>query len=176
MAVGNEPFLETYNGSFLQTTFPALQNVQSALVRAGLSNQVRVTVPLNADVYESTSGVPSGGDFRANIKQYMIQIIKLLSDSSSPFTVNIYPFISLYTDPNFPVEYAFFDGNASPLTDGSSTYYNMFDANYDTLVWALQKNGFGNLPIIVGEIGWPTDADRCRNVQHFANYHELVNV
>ncbi|KAK4761876.1 hypothetical protein SAY87_029760 [Trapa incisa] len=164
VAVGNEPFLETYNGSFLQSTFPALQYVQSALVRAGLSNQVRVTVPLNADVYESLTGVPSGGDFRADIKQNMIQIVKLLSDSGSPFTVNIYPFISLYTDANFPVEYAFFDGNASPLTDGSTTYYNMFDANYDTLVWALQKNGFGNMPIIVGEIGWPTDGDRNANL------------
>ena len=42
----------------------------------------------------------------------------------------------------------------------------MFDANYDTLVWALQKNGFGNFPIIVGEIGWPTDGDRNANIEY----------
>lgn len=163
VAVGNEPFLQTYNGSFLKTTYPALQNVQSALVKAGLSNQVKVTVPLNADVYESSTGVPSGGDFRADIHDLMITIVKFLSDSGSPFTVNIYPFISLYSDPNFPVEYAFFDGNATPLNDGGTSYYNMFDANYDTLAHALQKNGFGNLPIIVGEIGWPTDGDKNAN-------------
>lgn len=98
VAVGNEPFLQTYNGSFLKTTYPALQNVQSALVKAGLSNQVKVTVPLNADVYESSTGVPSGGDFRADIHDLMITIVKFLSDSGSPFTVNIYPFISLYSD------------------------------------------------------------------------------
>ncbi|KAJ4818775.1 hypothetical protein LUZ62_031341 [Rhynchospora pubera] len=63
VAVGNEPFLETYNGSFLQTTFPALQNVQGALIKAGLSNQVKVTIPLNADVYQSSTGKPSDGDF-----------------------------------------------------------------------------------------------------------------
>ncbi|KAH9614777.1 hypothetical protein KSS87_013044 [Heliosperma pusillum] len=159
VAVGNEPYLATYNGSFLRTTFPALRNIQNALIKAGHSNSVKVTVPSNADVYLSASGKPSDGDFRADIHDYMIQIIKFLSDNGAPFTVNIYPFISLYTDANFPVEYAFFDGNAAPVNDGGTNYYNMFDANYDTLVWALQKNGFGNMPIKIGEIGWPTDGD-----------------
>ncbi|PKI34600.1 hypothetical protein CRG98_044994 [Punica granatum] len=172
VAVGNEPFLQTYNGSFLQTTFPALQNVQAALVRAGLNNQVRITCPQNADVYASSSDMPSGGDFRADIRQYMIQIVKFLNDNAAPFTVNIYPFISLYTDANFPVEYAFFDGNSSPITDGSATYSNMFDANYDTLVWTLQKNGFGNMPIIVGEIGWPTDGDRNANLVYAQRFNQ----
>ncbi|KAA8535884.1 hypothetical protein F0562_030887 [Nyssa sinensis] len=172
VAVGNEPFLETYNGSFLRTTFPALQNIQSALIKAGLSNQVKVTVPLNADVYESSTGLPSGGDFRADIHELMLAIVKFLSNNGAPFTVNIYPFISLYTDSNFPVEYAFFDGNASPLNDGGTIYYNMFDANHDTLVWALQKNGFGNLPIIVGEIGWPTDGDQNANREYAQRFNQ----
>lgn len=172
VAVGNEPFLETYNGSFLRTTFPALRNVQAALIKAGLSNQVKVTVPLNADVYESASGVPSGGDFRADIHDLMLAIVKFLSDNGGPFTVNIYPFISLYIDSNFPVEYAFFDGNSSPINDGGATYYNMFDANHDTLVRALQKNGYGNLPIIIGEIGWPTDGDRNANNEYARRFNQ----
>lgn len=172
VAVGNEPFLETYNGSFLRTTFPALQNIQSALIKAGLGNQVKVTVPLNADVYASSSGLPSGGDFRTDIHDYMIPIVKFLMDNNAPFTVNIYPFISLYIDSNFPVEYAFFDGNASPLNDGGTYYYNMFDANYDTLVWALEKNGFGNLPIIVGEIGWPTDGNQNANLDYAQRFNQ----
>ncbi|KAL5540132.1 hypothetical protein UlMin_042356 [Ulmus minor] len=172
VAVGNEPFLQTYNGSFLRTTYPALQNIQSALIKAGLSNQVKVTVPLNADVYESSSGLPSGGDFRADIHDLMVAIVKFLSDNGGPFTVNIYPFISLYIDSNFPVEYAFFDGNPSPLVDGKATYSNMFDANYDTLVWALQRNGFENLPIIVGEIGWPTDGDLNANMNYAQRFNQ----
>lgn len=164
--------METYNGSFLRTIFPALKNVQSALIKAGISNQVKVTVPQNADVYESSNGLPSGGDFRTEIHDLMLQIIKFLSDNGAPFTVNIYPFISLYIDANFPVDYAFFDGNASPITDGSLTYYNMFDANYDTLAWALQKNGFGNLPIIVGEIGWPTDGDQNANLVYAQKFNQ----
>ncbi|KAL3613423.1 hypothetical protein CASFOL_042686 [Castilleja foliolosa] len=174
VAVGNEPFLETYNGTFLRTTFPALRNIQEALTKAGHRSQVKVTVPLNADVYSSPDGLPSNGDFRANIHDFMLPIVKLLSDNEAPFTVNIYPFISLYTDSNFPIEYAFFDGNATPVNDGGTSYYNMFDANHDTLVWALQKNGFSNLPIIIGEIGWPTDGDRNANLDYARRFNQGV--
>lgn len=159
VAVGNEPFLSTYNGSFLLNTFPALRNIQSALVRAGLSSQIKVTVPQNADVYDTATGKPSDGDFRTDIHDKILEIVKFLSDNGGVFTVNIYPFISLYIDPNFPAEYAFFDGHSQPVVDGSATYTNMFDANHDTLIWALKKNGYGNLPIVIGEIGWPTDGD-----------------
>lgn len=172
VAVGNEPFLQTYNGSFLQTTLPALQNIQGAIVKAGLSSQVKVTVPLNADVYESPDGKPSSGDFRDDIRQLMLNIVKFLSDNGGPFTVNIYPFISLYEDPNFPVDYAFFQGSSSPVVDGNATYSNMFDANHDTLISALQKNGFGNLPVIIGEIGWPTDGDMNANLQYAQRFNQ----
>ncbi|KAJ0965544.1 hypothetical protein J5N97_026682 [Dioscorea zingiberensis] len=172
VAVGNEPFLQTYNGSFLQTTFPALQNIQGALIKAGLSNQVKVTVPLNADVYQSPDGKPSTGDFRDDIRQLMLSIVKFLSDNAAPFTVNIYPFISLYSDSSFPVDYAFFEGTSSGVVDGNVTYSNMFDANHDTLIWALQKNGFGNLPVIIGEIGWPTDGDMNANNQFAQRFNQ----
>ncbi|KAL5208869.1 hypothetical protein ABZP36_033304 [Zizania latifolia] len=108
---------------------------------------------------------PSDGDFRPDIRDLMLTIVKFLSDTGGAFTVNIYPFISLYSDPNFPVDYAFFEDVSSPIVDGSATYTNMFDANYDTLIWALKKNGYGNLPVIVGEIGWPTDGDDHANAQ-----------
>ncbi|KAM7266946.1 hypothetical protein ACFE04_009112 [Oxalis oulophora] len=172
VAVGNEPFLETYNGTFLNVTYPALKNIQEALNRAHLNSQVKVTVPLNADVYESLNDLPSGGDFRANIHQLMLDIVKYLSYYGGAFTVNIYPFISLYLDSNFPVEYAFFDGNATPVNDGGTLYYNMFDANYDTLVSALQKNGFSNLPVIVGEVGWPTDGDINANNKYAQRFNQ----
>ncbi|XP_057807007.1 glucan endo-1,3-beta-glucosidase 6-like isoform X1 [Salvia miltiorrhiza] len=172
VAVGNEPFLQTYNGSFLRTMYPALKNIQDALTKAKLHDQVKITCPNNADVYSTESGLPSGGDFRADIHDYMMPIVKLLNDNGAPFTVNIYPFISLYTEPTFPAEYAFFDGDATPLNDGGMTYNNMFDANHDTLVWALQKNGFPNMPIILGEIGWPTDGDRNANLQYAQRFNQ----
>ncbi|XP_010669543.2 glucan endo-1,3-beta-glucosidase 5 [Beta vulgaris subsp. vulgaris] len=176
VAVGNEPFLKTLNGTYDAMTLPALQNIQSALIKAGLANQVKVTIPLNADVYQTSSNVPSGGDFRSDINDLMLKIVKFLNDNACPITINIYPFISLYNDPNFPADYAFFDGFSSPLDDNGKTYTNVFDANYDTLVWSLQKNGFPNMSIIVGEIGWPTDGDNNANPTTARRFNQgLVN-
>ncbi|KAL8102772.1 glucan endo-1,3-beta-glucosidase 5-like [Apium graveolens] len=172
VAVGNEPFLKTYKDMFLLTTFPALKNVQAALIKAGLGRQVKVTVPLNADVYESSTDLPSGGNFRSDIHDLMMSIIKFLSDSGSPITINIYPFLSLYADPHFPVDFAFFSGNAAPVVDGSISYTNVFDANLDTLVWALEKNGFSSLPIIIGEVGWPTDGDSNANKNYARRFNQ----
>ncbi|XP_047341161.1 glucan endo-1,3-beta-glucosidase 8-like [Impatiens glandulifera] len=166
VAVGNEPFLKSYNNSFLNITFPALQNIQNALNEAGYGDQIKATVPLNADVYESPAGnaVPSAGRFRPDISGLMTQIVQFLSQNGAPFTVNIYPFLSLYGNDNFPVDYAFFDGTATPVQDTNGILYtNVFDANFDTLVSALKLAGFGELPILVGEVGWPTDGDKNAN-------------
>nr|XP_043628206.1 glucan endo-1,3-beta-glucosidase 5-like [Erigeron canadensis] len=172
VAVGNEPFLKTYKNMFTNATLPALQNIQAALIKAGLGRQVKVTVPLNADVYDSGSGVPSEGNFRADIHGLMISIVQFLSDNGAPLTMNIYPFLSLYADPHFPVDFAFFAGTNAPVVDGPVSYTNVFDANYDTLVWALEKNGFGSIPIIVGEIGWPTDGDKNANLEYARKFNQ----
>lgn len=76
--MGNEPFLKPYKGMFQNDTFPAMQNIQAALIKAGLGKQVKVTVPLNADVYESPDGLPSSGDFRSDIHGLMISIVRFL--------------------------------------------------------------------------------------------------
>ncbi|KAK9671691.1 hypothetical protein RND81_12G048100 [Saponaria officinalis] len=174
VAVGNEPFLKSYNGTFQNTTFPALKNIQTALNEAGLGNTVKATVPLNADVYESpvSNPVPSAGVFRSDVADLMTQIVQFLSQNNAPFSVNIYPFLSLYGNPNFPVNYAFFDGGSEPIVDNGVKYTNLFDANYDTLVSALKAVGFGNLPIIIGEIGWPTDGDINANINNAVRFYK----
>ncbi|GAB4838111.1 hypothetical protein Ancab_027641 [Ancistrocladus abbreviatus] len=173
VAVGNEPFLKTYGDTYTSTTFPALQNIQAALIKAGLGRKVKATVPLNADVYQSASGLPSGGNFRSDINDLMVSIIKFLNSNDAPLIVNIYPFLSLYDDPNFPINYAFFEGSSSNnIVDGSITYTNVFDANYDTLISALQKNGFGSMPVIVGEVGWPTDGNPNANVKYAQKFNQ----
>ncbi|XP_019160207.1 PREDICTED: glucan endo-1,3-beta-glucosidase 8-like [Ipomoea nil] len=166
VAVGNEPFLTSYNNSFINTTFPALQNIQNALNDAGVGDNIKATVPLNADVYNSPEDnpVPSAGRFRQDIGQQMNQIVQFLHQNNAPFTVNIYPFLSLYANEHFPVDFAFFDGAANPIVDNGIQYTNVFDANYDTLVSALKAAGYGDMPVLVGEVGWPTEGDRNANV------------
>lgn len=175
VAVGNEPFLTAYNGSFLNTTFPALQNIQNALNKAGVGDTIKATVPLNADVYMSPTDnpYPSFGQFRTDINDLMTQIVNFLAQNNAPFTVNIYPFLSLYGNDNFPLDYAFFDGISSPIVDSGSgiQYTNVFDANFDTLVSALKKLNHGDLPILVGEVGWPTDGDKNANTGYAVRFY-----
>ncbi|URE01040.1 glucan endo-1,3-beta-glucosidase [Musa troglodytarum] len=100
VAVGNEPFLRSYNGSFMKTTFPALKNIQKALDEAGVGNRIKATVPLGHG------------------------------------------------------------------------YTNVFDANYDTLVWSLKKAGVPDMKVIVGEVGWPTDGDKNANLENAKRFYD----
>ncbi|KAJ6858367.1 glucan endo-1,3-beta-glucosidase 8-like [Populus alba x Populus x berolinensis] len=175
VAVGNEPFLKSYNGSFLNTTFPALRNIQNALNDAGVGDSIKATVPLNADVYNSPDdqAYPSSGRFRSDINDIMTEIVQFLGQNNAPFTVNIYPFLSLYGNDDFPFDYAFFDGAPQPVVDRGTgiQYTNVFDANFDTLVSALKAAGHGDMPIVVGEVGWPTDGDKNANTGNAIRFY-----
>ncbi|XP_022999582.1 glucan endo-1,3-beta-glucosidase 8-like isoform X1 [Cucurbita maxima] len=174
VAVGNEPFLKSYNGIYLQSTLPALRNIQQALNDAGLGSKVKATIPFNADTYNSpdSNPVPSAGDFRPDVRDLTIEILHFLSINNAPFTVNIYPFLSLYGNDYFPIDFAFFDGTYKSIKDGDLTYTNVFDANFDTLVSALTKAGYPNMKIIVGEVGWPTDGDKHANIQNAKQFNQ----
>ena len=173
VAVGNEPFLKSYNGSFINITFPALKNMQKALNEAGFGQRIKVVVPLNADIYSSPENkpVPSAGSFRKDINDLMVDIVNFLHVNNAPFVVNIYPFLSLYQNPNFPLNFSFFDGATKPVYDQGMVYTNVFDANFDTLVWSLRKAGVPDMRIIVGEVGWPTDGDKNANVKYAQRFY-----
>ncbi|KAJ3693207.1 hypothetical protein LUZ60_008687 [Juncus effusus] len=163
IAVGNEPFLTSYQGQFQSLVLPTLSNLQQSLTKSNLANYVKLVVPCNADAYESPN-LPSLGAFRSDLTQLMTQLVSFLNSNGSPFLVNIYPFLSLYQNPTFPQDYAFFEGSTHPVVDGSNIYYNAFDGNFDTLVAALTKLGFGQTPIAIGEIGWPTEGAPSANL------------
>uniref|UniRef100_A0A0D9XTH8 glucan endo-1,3-beta-D-glucosidase n=1 Tax=Leersia perrieri TaxID=77586 RepID=A0A0D9XTH8_9ORYZ len=180
VAVGNEPFLKAYGGAFDRHTVPALRNIQRALDEAGHGTKIKATVPVNADVYDSPASnpVPSAGRFRDDVAGLMADMVKFLNRSGAPLTVNIYPFLSLYGNDDFPIDYAFFDGGAAsgdpppkPVFDNGINYTNVFDANFDTLVSSLKKIGFGNLPIVIGEVGWPTDGDKHATVAYAQRFY-----
>ncbi|KAI4296079.1 hypothetical protein L6164_036068 [Bauhinia variegata] len=162
IAVGNEPFLTSYNGQFQNLVMPAIRNIQQSLVKANLAGYVKIVVPCNADAYESS--LPSQGAFRPELTQIMTQLVQFLNSNGSPFIVNIYPFLSLYDNGDFPQDYAFFEGTTHPVIDGNNVYTNAFDGNYDTLVAALSQLGYGQMPIVIGEIGWPSDGAPSANL------------
>ncbi|KAL6225331.1 hypothetical protein ACLB2K_004181 [Fragaria x ananassa] len=174
VAVGNEPFLSSYNGSYVKTTYPAMKNIQKALYDSSqeVGSKIKVTTPFNADVYHSRSDKPTDGEFRQNIRDSMVQILGLLKQAKSPFLVNIYPFLSLSQNTDFPREFAFFDGGGKGVDDGNIHYDNVFDANLDTAHYALKKEGYSDLEIIIGEVGWPTDGGRDANVKLAQKFYD----
>ncbi|XP_039117269.1 glucan endo-1,3-beta-glucosidase 8-like [Dioscorea cayenensis subsp. rotundata] len=189
IAVGNEPFLQSYNGAFMDVTLPALKNIHRALIDANIAHHIKPVVPLNADVYNSptTNPLPSAGNFRSDIHKLMLQLVHFLNFIHSPFIVNIYPFLSLYQNPNFPINFAFFDTKTKPLNDSGVIYTNVFDANLATLKWSIKKAGVLNMQVIIGEIGWPTDGYVHANVKlakrfyigflsHIRNKHKDMQV
>jgi len=153
---------------------PAMLNLQQSLVKANLAGSVKLVVPCNADAYESS--VPSQGAFRSDLMEIMSQLVSFLNTNGSPFVVNIYPFLSLYGNSDFPQDYAFFGGTNHPVVDGPNTYYNAFDGNYDTLVGALNKLGYSQMPIVIGEVGWPTDGAVSANLTAARAFNQgLIN-
>ncbi|KAJ4970604.1 hypothetical protein NE237_003703 [Protea cynaroides] len=157
IAVGDEPFLQSYGQEFQPFVLGAVTNIQVALVEAKLVDQVKVVVPCNSDAYQSESGLPSKGHFRPDLNQTMIQLLTFLSKQHSPFFVNIQPFLSLHQNKNISLDFALFKATAHPLNDSHKTYKNSFDTSFDTLVAALSQVGFPDMDIVIGQIGWPTD-------------------
>lgn len=121
-----------------------MKNVQKAINEAGHGDIVKVTTPLNADVYESAgSTVPSAGDFRSDIRSLMVEMVRWLDSNNAPFLVNIYPYLSLYQNPDFPVDFAFFDGNAKPLQDkGNTSKASFYFRNRERLYSRASVNKF----------------------------------
>ncbi|XP_076926057.1 glucan endo-1,3-beta-glucosidase 6-like [Bidens hawaiensis] len=174
IAVGNEPFLSSYSGQYQSYVMPAITNIQQSLAKANLAGIIKLVVPCNADAYEAS--LPSQGAFRTELTQIMTDLVTFLNSNGSPFIVNIYPFLSLYGNSDFPQDYAFFEGTTHSVTDGPNVYYNAFDGNYDTLASALNKLGFGQMPIVIGEVGWPTDGAISANVNAARVFNQgLIN-
>ncbi|KAI5081017.1 hypothetical protein GOP47_0004200 [Adiantum capillus-veneris] len=170
VAVGNEPFLSAYGVQFQNSTYPAMKNIYESLAKVGLGDQVKVTVPCNADVLLNTP--PSKGQFRSDVKETMRQIAALLSQINAPLLVNIYPFLDLTLQTDFPEDFAFFDGTTHALVDGAVTYTNALDASLDMIIVALAGVGYPNVQVFVGEIGWPTDGAIYANVSTAQRFNQ----
>ena len=87
VAVGNEPFLMSYNGHFQAFVLSTMLNIQEALGKANLATQIKVVVPCNANVYHSK--MPSKGTFRLDVNKTMQQLVSFLNKNGSPFVVNV---------------------------------------------------------------------------------------
>ncbi|KAG6677993.1 hypothetical protein I3842_14G057700 [Carya illinoinensis] len=157
VAVGDEPFLQSYGEQFHPFVIGAATNIQAALIRAKLESKVNVVVPCSFDSFQSESSLPSKGHFRSDLNKTMIQLLAFLTKHGSPFFVTISPFVILHQNKNISLDFTLFKETARPHNDSHRTYKNSFDLSYDTLVNALSTAGYPKMDIVVAQIGWPTD-------------------
>ncbi|RBW55854.1 hypothetical protein DS884_16020 [Tenacibaculum sp. E3R01] len=156
ICVGNEPLGSWWNNAYSPYLVDALTNIKAAIKAKGLST--KVTVPFNYAIM-GNSYPPSAGSFNSGLKSIILDVCAILKADDSVFMINVYPFITQNNQRTISLEYCLFTANNDPsvwVTDGNYTYKNIFDAMYDALYVALGNNNYGDLPIVIGEAGWPT--------------------
>lgn len=84
-------------------------------------------------------------------------MLQFLSETKSAFMINPYPYF-IY-NPTM-ADYMLFKKNKGIYDNYTKlTYYNMFDAQMDSLYSAMKAIGFADVPIVVAETGWPSAGD-----------------
>uniref|UniRef100_A0A6M2EWV7 glucan endo-1,3-beta-D-glucosidase n=1 Tax=Populus davidiana TaxID=266767 RepID=A0A6M2EWV7_9ROSI len=157
VAVGDEPFQQSYGEQYHPFVIGAAMNIQIALARVSLANQVKVVVPCSYDTFQSESSLPSKGHFRPDLNKTMTELLTFLTKHHSPFFATISPFIISHRNKNISLDFSLFKETKHSRNDGHRTYKNSFDLGYDTLVTALSTAGFPKMDVVVAKIGWPTD-------------------
>lgn len=71
------------------------------------------------------------------------------------------------------LDYSLFRGQ-NAVQDGSLIYSNLFDASVDAFVYAMEKEGFVNIPVVVSETGWPTSGGMATSVENAMVYNGNV--
>lgn len=174
IAVGNEVLPEFENSKYI---FPAMQNMQNAIVAAGLQDLIKVSTA----TYTALLGVsspPSQGSFRTDAETFMKPIVDFLVQNNAPLLVNLYPYFGYIGDQvNIGLKYALFTSPGIVVRDGLLGYQNLFDAMLDAHYSALERLGGSNVEIVVSETGWPSSgnppAASLENARIY--YNNLVN-
>ncbi|PIN25449.1 Glucan endo-1,3-beta-D-glucosidase [Handroanthus impetiginosus] len=157
VAVGDEPFLQSYGEQFYPFVVGAAANIQMALFKSNLAVKVKVVAPCSYDAFTSDSGLPSNARFRPDVNRTMIELLTFLNRHQSPFFVTISPFQLYHENKNISLNFALFRQTAHARNDTHKTYKNIFDLSYDTIISALSTAGFPQVDIVISRIGWPTD-------------------
>ncbi|OAY84760.1 Glucan endo-1,3-beta-glucosidase [Ananas comosus] len=155
VAVGNE-ILATADRTLIARLVPAMRALSAALAAAGFP-EIRVSTPHSLGIL-SASDAPSTGRFRRGYDRVIFApMLDFHRKTKSPFVVNPYPYFG-YTPKT--LDYALFRPNAGVLDPATGiTYTNMFEAQLDAVYSAMNRLGYGDVAIAVGETGWPSAGD-----------------
>ncbi|XP_010267108.1 PREDICTED: glucan endo-1,3-beta-glucosidase 13 [Nelumbo nucifera] len=136
---------------------PAMQNVHTALKKAGLHKKIKVSSTHSLRVL-SRSFPPSAGAFDPKYAFFLKPMLEFLAENESPFMVDIYPYYAYRDSPtNVSLDYALFQSSSEVIDPNTGLLYtSMFDAQIDALYFALMALNFRTIKIMVTETGWPS--------------------
>ncbi|KAL6558889.1 hypothetical protein OROMI_019239 [Orobanche minor] len=155
--VGSEPFSTYYRNKTYDATAVALRLIQDAIISLGYDT-LTATTPHFTDVLNSDVNKPSEADFRPDLKDKMVELIRLLNRTNAPFVMSMFPIYSVINHTDWDVEFSFIDNKSNfTIEDNGLIYRNVFEFVYDSFLHALAKAGFPDMQLGVGKIGWPTD-------------------
>ncbi|XP_059072393.1 glucan endo-1,3-beta-glucosidase-like, partial [Cryptomeria japonica] len=164
IAVGNEVFL---NRTLILYLLLAMENIQRALRKADLQNNIKVSTPYPTSVLNN-SFPPSEGTFGED----MSAILNFLSDNGSTFMAHVYPYFSYKNSAgSTSADYSLFRSTSTVVTDGNLMYNNLFDVFVDAFISAMEKLGHSNIPIVITESGWPTAGNAVATVDNARTYN-----
>ncbi|XP_015961944.1 probable glucan endo-1,3-beta-glucosidase A6 [Arachis duranensis] len=162
LLVGNE-VLSSYSEQgrkMWRDLVPAMQMIKRSLKALNISS-IKVGTPLAMDVLESTFP-PSRGMFRYEIRDnVIIPMLNFLNRTKSFFFIDVYPYFPWSQNPyNISLDFALFRGGLSTRDPGSALVYtNLLDQMLDSVIFAMSKLGFSNIPLAISETGWPNAGD-----------------
>ncbi|CEM38412.1 unnamed protein product [Vitrella brassicaformis CCMP3155] len=153
--LGNEPFLfpEAAKDEFL----PAYGVFKEAASQAQLD--AHLTTVLANSVIQNTFPSIDAAEMVPSYLELLEPFLTDLRASSSPVMVNIFPWFAFSGAPvevGLPYALGYRD---PPIEVDGRNYTFIWDAQYDAVVTALDKAGFGDLPLVIGETSWPSDGD-----------------
>ncbi|MCO5594584.1 hypothetical protein L7F22_048617 [Adiantum nelumboides] len=171
ICVGNEVL--TQATQFSQYLYPAIQNVYNALKAASLDTGIRVSTAHAMDVIDSAQPFPpSAGTFVGGIQADMNSILTFLSQTGAPFLANVYPYFTYIGSQDIDLAYALFQPTAGADDGGNGLHYsNLFDAQVDTLIAAMEASGHSGIPVVVTESGWPHEGQASATVENAQAYN-----
>ncbi|NP_001307273.1 Glucan endo-1,3-beta-glucosidase 13-like precursor [Zea mays] len=136
---------------------PAMRNVHTALKKAGLHKKITISSTHSLGIL-SRSFPPSAGAFNSSYAYFLKPMLQFLVENQAPFMVDLYPYYAYQNSrSNVSLNYALFSPESQDVIDPNTglVYTNMFDAQVDSIFFALMALNFKTLKIMITESGWP---------------------
>ncbi|MCL7030033.1 hypothetical protein MKW94_023583 [Papaver nudicaule] len=146
LLVGNEILSPWQTNKTWVDLVPAMRKVRQSLKKFKL-RKIKVGTPLAIDaVDQAIPYPPSNGElYVLNIAMSVMRLmLQFLNSTKSFFFLEAYSYslVGMHTDPV-----------------SSLLYTNLLDQILDSVVFAMTRMGYPNIPIFLAETGWPSDGD-----------------